>query len=147
MEYLPYGVTGVMTFQFYPAMREDVLTFWYCVPGPNIAFQFYPAHAGIQRSVTPVASLPTRYFNLTPHSAGRMRRSSRTVKLSGVSSFNPAPRGGDTTRDLTTMMKNWDDMFQFHPTQVRKATLRRWPIRVRHWNSSISPRAMRGIPR
>jgi hypothetical protein len=46
IEYSPYGVTGVMTFQFHPAMCEDVLTFWYCVPGPNIAFQFYPAMRG-----------------------------------------------------------------------------------------------------
>lgn len=59
---------------------------------PEYRISILPRHAGIQRSMTPVASSPTRYFNLTPHSARRMRRSSGTVKLPGASSFNLAPR-------------------------------------------------------
>ena len=49
-----------MTFQFYSAMREDVLTFWYCVPGPNIASQFYPAIRGCEFTYEIFQSRPAK---------------------------------------------------------------------------------------
>lgn len=82
-------------FQSYPARREDMTTLRYCVPGPYIALQFYPTQCGDSASMTPVESSHTRYFNLTPHSAGKMGDSSRLSNSRAfLASISPRERRG-----------------------------------------------------
>jgi len=62
------------------------------------------------------------------------------VKLLGVSNFNLTPQKAGMPRDLTTMMKNWDDIFQSRPARCEESRNQGRDGRSMGERISISPR-------